>query len=60
MNEVLYCSSAVIASIIPLIQLIIGSYYQGECRIDQRIPTYMIISGVCGLILAALSVFAAM
>ncbi|CAF0814210.1 unnamed protein product [Rotaria sordida] len=52
-----FLSSTLIASIIPIIQLIIGLYYKGDCRIDQRIPTYMIVAGICGLALAGLSLF---
>ncbi|CAF3357879.1 unnamed protein product [Rotaria sp. Silwood1] len=48
--------SALLASIIPLIQLIIGAYYKGDCPIDQRIPTYMIVSGVCGLALTGIAI----
>jgi hypothetical protein len=43
-----------------MIQLIIGLYYKGDCPIDQRIPTYMIVSGICGLTLAGLSILLAM
>ncbi|CAF2424755.1 unnamed protein product [Rotaria sp. Silwood2] len=49
--------STLLASIIPIIQLGVGLYYKGKCPIDQHIPTYMIVAGVCGLALAALSLF---
>jgi hypothetical protein len=44
-----------IASIIPIIQVSIGATYNGNCPIDQRIGTYMIVAGSVGLVLAALS-----
>jgi hypothetical protein len=53
-------SSTILASIIPIIQLGIGLYYKGDCPIDQRIPTYMIVAGVCGLALVGLSIFLAL
>jgi hypothetical protein len=40
--------------------LSIGLYYKGGCPIDQRIATYMIVAGICGLALAGLSIFLAM
>ncbi|CAF5175870.1 unnamed protein product [Rotaria magnacalcarata] len=51
--------SALLASIIPIIQLSIGLYFKGMCPIDQRIPTYMIVAGSCGLALAGLAIFLA-
>ncbi|CAF3098939.1 unnamed protein product [Rotaria socialis] len=51
--------SALLASIIPIIQLSIGLYFKGMCPIDQRIPTYMIVAGSCGLALAGLTIFLA-
>ncbi|CAF0733554.1 unnamed protein product [Adineta steineri] len=51
--------STLLASIIPLVELGIGLHYKGECPIDQRIPTYMIVAGVCGLVLVGLSIFLA-
>ncbi|CAF2346690.1 unnamed protein product [Rotaria sp. Silwood2] len=48
--------SALLGSIIPLIKLIIGIYYKGDCPIDQRIPTYMVVSGACGLALTGLAI----
>jgi hypothetical protein len=57
--KILFCSSTLLASIIPMVQLGIGLYYKGQCPIDQRIPTYMIVSGICGLALVGLSIFLA-
>jgi len=51
--------STLFASIIPILQLAIGLYYKDQCQIDQRIPTYMIVAGICGLALAGLSLFLA-
>jgi len=52
--------STLIASIIPILQLAVGWYYNGQCPIQQKIPTYLIVSGVCGLALVALSVLMAL
>ncbi|CAF1343612.1 unnamed protein product [Adineta steineri] len=49
--------SVIILSCIPIIELVIGLYYKGECPINQLIATYMIGIGICGLILVALSLF---
>ncbi|CAF0849412.1 unnamed protein product [Rotaria sp. Silwood1] len=51
--------STLFASIIPIIQLGIGLHYKGQCPIDESIPTYMIVAGICGLALVALSLFLA-
>jgi len=40
-----------IMSIIPIIQLIIGIHFKGQCTINQHIPTYLFVAGICGLIL---------
>ncbi|CAF0860634.1 unnamed protein product [Rotaria sordida] len=48
--------SSLLGSIIPLIQLIIGAYYREDCTIDQRIPTYMIVSGACGLAMTGFTI----
>ncbi|UJR25537.1 hypothetical protein I4U23_006883 [Adineta vaga] len=52
--------STLLAAIIPCIELGIGLYYKGQCPIDQRIPTYMIVAGICGLALVGLSIFLAL
>ncbi|CAF0917962.1 unnamed protein product [Adineta ricciae] len=52
--------STLLASIIPIIELAIGLSYKGQCPIDQRIPTYMIVAGICGLALVGLSVLLAL
>jgi hypothetical protein len=49
-----------IAAVIPAIELGVGLYYKGQCPIEQRIPTYLIIAGICGLVLVALGVFLAL
>ncbi|CAF0966019.1 unnamed protein product [Didymodactylos carnosus] len=49
-----------IASVIPILQLIIGWYYKDQCKINQNIPTYLIVSGICGLILVVLCILMAL
>ena len=56
-NKYLICRSIVITSIIPLIQLIVGAMYKDQCRIQPLIPTYMIVAGVCGLIVVGILIF---
>ena len=58
--KILFSSSTVLASIIPIIQLIIGLYYKNDCPIKPQIPIYMIVSGICGLALAGLAILLAM
>jgi len=52
-----FYSSTLILSIIPIIQVSIGATYNGDCPIDQRIPTYMIVAGSVGLVVVALLLF---
>ncbi|CAF3425545.1 unnamed protein product [Rotaria socialis] len=51
--------STLLASTIPIIQLGIGLNYKGQCPINQQIPTYMIVAGICGLALVGLSLLIA-
>jgi len=59
-NKYHYYSSALLASIIPAIELGIGAYYNGNCPINQLIATYMIVAGSCGLLLVGLAILLAM
>jgi hypothetical protein len=50
-------SSIVVTAIIPIIQLAIGLKYKDQCRIQTLIPTYMIVAGICGLIVVGILIF---
>ena len=39
----------VVFSVVPLTQLVVGSSYVNACPINDRIPIYLIVSGVVGL-----------
>lgn len=41
-----------LSAIIPAFQLGLGVHYEGQCPVDERISTYMIVAGGSGLILA--------
>ncbi|XP_028331046.1 uncharacterized protein LOC114480824 [Gouania willdenowi] len=48
-------SVKVVFSAIPIAQIAIGSLYLGDCPRNQHIPIYLIVVGVFGLLLNALS-----
>lgn len=54
-----FYSSVLVAAVIPALQLAFGVYYNGQCPIDQRIPTYMIVAGATGLALVTLAILLA-
>ncbi len=57
MNQFIKVISTVIlglSSILPIIMLIVGLMYKDDCLIQPRIPLWLIVSGTCGLINAAL------
>jgi hypothetical protein len=35
--------------IIPIIELAIGSTFRNQCTINPNIPTYLVVTGACGL-----------
>ncbi|CAF0849445.1 unnamed protein product [Rotaria sp. Silwood1] len=41
---------------LPIIKLVLGILYVRECPVNKNIPLYMIISGVCGLVIVILLV----
>ncbi|CAF2424791.1 unnamed protein product [Rotaria sp. Silwood2] len=41
---------------LPIIKLILGILYVKECPVNKNIPLYMIISGICGLVIVILVV----
>jgi hypothetical protein len=44
-----------IIGIVPLTQLIVGSIHKNSCPMDYRIPIYLIVAGVVGLVSITLS-----
>ena len=49
-----FSSATLTSSIIPISALGIGLYFKHECPIDQNIPQFMIVSGLCSLVLIVL------
>jgi hypothetical protein len=45
-----------IIGIVPLTQLIVGSIHKNSCPMDYRIPIYLIVAGVVGLVSIIVSV----
>jgi hypothetical protein len=43
--------------VIPLAQLIIGILYKNQCPINDSIPTYLISSGIIGLVFGVISLY---
>ncbi|XP_055012617.1 transmembrane protein 272-like [Boleophthalmus pectinirostris] len=51
---IMLCSKVVVC-ILPVAQIAIGAAYLDECPKEHYIPIYLVVIGVCGLILAILA-----
>ncbi|CAF4230644.1 unnamed protein product, partial [Adineta steineri] len=42
--------------VIPILQLAIGASFQNQCPVSPNIPTYLIVSGACGIATIVLTI----
>ncbi|XP_064481798.1 transmembrane protein 272-like [Ornithodoros turicata] len=60
---VLFCGTVgltyllVVTVVIPIVMVVIGSYYLNDCPIEKHIPIYLVTGGVVGVVKLLLSIY---